>query len=252
MIPAERFFAVDEDLPPQQGDILLAGVARLVAEDRFTPPAWVSLDQNTVTVEPGGNARTIRLDTGPALVMVTSHDCHFDKDWNAVRQRLINQGVAEDEATRRVNNDQTLDRPFTASPLIPPGDVPRNIDAVMSGSVIGYLPVPAYRDVILEAAVVDLSYRVTLDRSDIVRVASISAEARAQLRYAMARLEILRTVIPQEQVERAVGMRITDVAFAGPFAVRLQLEDGSSMELILPPTEAEDAGPAREAPVGLQ
>lgn len=249
MISAARFFAGDDDLPPQQGDILLAGVARLVADDRFTPPAWVSLDQNAVTVEPGGDARTIRLDTGPALVMVTSHDCHFDKDWNEVRRRLINQGVAEDEATRRVNDDQTLDRAFTASPLIPPGDVPRNIDAVLGGIVIGYLPVPAYRDVIPEA-VVDLSYRVTLDRSDIVRVASISGEARAQLRYAMARLEILRTVIPQAQVERAVGMRITNVAFAGPFAVRMQLEDGSSMELILPPTEAEDAGPAREAPVG--
>jgi hypothetical protein len=89
----------------------------------------------------------------------------------------------------------------------------------MRGTVIGYLPVPSFKDLIPDA-VVDLSYRVTLDRTDIVRVVSLSAEGRAQLRYAMARLEILRTVVPKAPLERAVGMRITDVIFPGPFRER--------------------------------
>lgn len=246
MIRADRFFRDDPSLPPQQGDILLAGVARLVGEDRFTPPAWVSLDQHAVTVEPK-KAPPIRLDTGPALVMVTSHDCHFDKDWNAFRRRLINDGMKEDEATQAVEDNPTLDRAFVASPLIPPKHVPRDTEALRRGTVIGYLPVPAVKDLIPEA-VVDLSYRVTLDRMDIVRVASISAEARAELRYAMARLEILRTVVSDAPIERLAGMRVTDVTFPGPFDVRLRLEDGSEVGLIRPPTEAEDAGPARGAP----
>ena len=41
-------------------------------------------------------------------------------------------------------------------------------------------------------SVVDLSYRVTLDRLDVVRVASVTSNVRAQLRYSLARLETLR------------------------------------------------------------
>jgi hypothetical protein len=41
-------------------------------------------------------------------------------------------------------------------------------------------------------AVVDLTYRVTLDRLDIVRVTSVGKEARSQLRYSLARLDALR------------------------------------------------------------
>jgi transcriptional regulator with XRE-family HTH domain len=81
MIPAERFY-VEAVGPPRQGDILLAGVTRLVAEDRFSPAGWDQLDAYDVTVSGARDDNDMWLEAGPSLVMVTSHDCHFDKEWN--------------------------------------------------------------------------------------------------------------------------------------------------------------------------
>lgn len=103
MIPRERFYVPNEG-PARQGDILLAGVARLIAEDRFTPPAWNRLDAYDVTVSNAGRpGRDMRIAAGPALVMITSHDSHFDKEWNARRTTLIKQGVPEAEAERQAD-----------------------------------------------------------------------------------------------------------------------------------------------------
>jgi hypothetical protein len=69
MIPAERFYLPNGGAP-KQGDILLATVARFVAEDRFSPRAWESLDAYDVTVEPPDGHPPLRLAVGPALVML--------------------------------------------------------------------------------------------------------------------------------------------------------------------------------------
>ena len=191
MIPADRFY-VPEAGPLKQGDILLAGVARLVAEDRFSPRAWERLDAQDVTIHEARDGKDLWLEAGPALVMVTSHDCHFDKEWNIRRRALIREGVADDEAGRIAETDRTLDRTFTASPMVYLTEVDRDQGMLRAGRILGYLPVPVSDSGLVPESAVDLTYRVTLDRLDVVRVASTSAEARTHLRYALAELDSLR------------------------------------------------------------
>lgn len=245
MIPADAFY-VAADGPPRQGDVLLAGVARLVGPDRFTPKQWTDLDVHDVRItssgpsgSPESSSGELRLAAGPALVMVTSHDCHFDKEWNRRRSALVKEGVEPAEAERRAAEDETLDRTFTASPLLRPGDLDVDRGNLMAGKVVGYLPVPASADGLVPEAVVDLTYRVTLDRLDIVRVASISNLAQAELRYALARLDSLRAVALGFEIESVVGRQIdkVEIPSQNPLAVYLHLDDGSTIELLQPPAD---------------
>lgn len=242
----DEFYAPNEG-PPKQGDILLAGVSRLVAEDRFTPAGWEPLDAADATIALAGVGRTLRLAAGPALVMVTSHDCHFDKQWNQALTRLVRSGVAEEAATRLADEDPNLDRTFTASPLVRPEDLRLDRGNLLAGRVIGYLPVPPHDDLVPEA-VVDLTYRVTLDRHDIMRVASISNTARTQLRYSLARLDALRTPSVGFDIEVVLGRQITQVSFPtrNPLLVRLHLDNGKELDLLQQPGDP-DQGPARAA-----
>lgn len=242
-------FYVSDDGPLRQGDILLAGVARLVADDRFTPRAWTRLDAFDVTiVDARSGDGDLLLSAGPALVMVTSHDCHFDKEWNRRRSQLIKRGTAEREAEEEAEGDPSLDRTFNASPLIHPEETTFDVGNLMAGKVIGYLPVPPSGDGLVPETVVDLTYRVTLDRLDAVRVASISEEARAQLRYGLARLDTLRSTSLGFDIEAVVGRQIEKVTIprSDPMLVRLELSDGDVLELLQRPAEPE-SGPARSA-----
>jgi hypothetical protein len=178
--------------------------------------------------------------------MVTSHDCHFDKEWNRVRASLTEEGMAEDEASRAADSDTSLDRTFTASPLVPPEHTELDLSTLMAGRIVGYFPVPRSEDGTIPEAVVDLTYRVTLDRLDISRVACISDGARSQLRYALARVDSLRATSVGFQLEQVVGHRIDRVSVPKrqPLFVRLHLDDGTTIELIQQPVEPEE-GPAR-------
>ena len=100
-------------------------------------------------------------------------------------------------------------------------------------------------------AVVDLTYRVTLDRLDIVRVACVSLEARSQLRYALARLDSLRATSIGFELEAVVGSHIERVTFPTklPLFVRLHLDNGTAIDLLQHPADP-DEGPARTAPPG--
>jgi hypothetical protein len=245
VIPADQFY-VPVDGPPKQGDLLLAGVTRLVAHDRFRPPAWNRLDAYDATIEIAGDTPDLRLMAGPALVMATSHDCHFDKDWNRRRSSLIREGYAEEDADRIASADSTLDRTFNASPLLWPDEVGRDRRALLDGKILGYLPVPASQDGDVPEAVVDLTYRVTLDRLDVHRVASISETARAQLRYALAHLDSLRATKLGFEIEQAVGRTIKDVSVSRErrLFVRLHLDDGTNLDLLQQPDEP-GPGPSR-------
>lgn len=248
MMRPEEFYAANEG-PPRQGDILLAGVSRLVAEDRFTPAGWEPLDAADATIDLPGRDEPLRLVAGPALVMVTSHDCHFDKQWNRTRTRLIRDGMDKHAATRQADADPALDRTFTASPLVRPDDLRLDRGNLMAGRIIGYLPISPSDEGLIPEAVVDLTYRATLDRLDIVRVASISNAARAQLRYALARLDALRTPSVGYDIEAVVGRQISDVSFPNrdPLLVRLRLDDGAEIDLLQQSGEPGE-GPARAAP----
>ena len=252
MIPAERFFEPSAG-PLKQGDILLAGVTRLMAEDQFCPTPWEGLDEYVVTVEsakPDGSP--LRAALGPALVMVTSHDCHFDKEWNRRRGELMKSGLSVEEAENAAENDMELDRTFTASPLIDPDDLNVERGNLLAGYAVGYLPVPASHDGLVPEAVVDLTYRCTVDRLDVFRVHCVSDAVRAQLRYALARLDSLRATQLGFEVEAVLGHSITNVEIPrkDPMAVRLHLDNGTTVDLLQHPGEPEGGASRTAAPPG--
>lgn len=251
MLSADRFY-VDARGPLRQGDVLLGGVTRLVAEDRFSPPAWDRLDSFDVTVRGAGEGSDLWLEAGPALVMVTSHDCHFDKEWNRQVRALVRDGMDQAEAERAAEADRSLDRAFTASPLVRPCELDVDGGNLMAARMVGYLPVPSSPDGLVPEAVADLTYRVTLDRLDSTRVASVSAEARMHLRYALAQLESLRATDVGFELERVVGRHITQITFPRerPLFVRLHLDDGTAIDLLQPAGDPDEEAPHRTQPPG--
>jgi hypothetical protein len=154
-----------------------------------------------------------------------------------------------EEAEREAESDVSLDRGFNASPLIYPEDPGLDRGNLMAGRTVGYLPVPASSDGLVPESVVDLTYRVTLDRLDIVRVACVSDVTRAHLRYALARVDTLRATSLGFDVEAVIGRHIEEVTIprANPLLVRLVLEGGEILELLQQPAEPQ-AGPARTQP----
>lgn len=243
MISAESFYAPEAG-GLQQGDILLSGICRITGTDSYSPPEWEPLDTHHVQIDganPNGSA--VELFAGFGLLMVTSHDCQLEKEWHRRRSELISQGKSEEEAAVQATADSTLDRTLVASPLVDPDDVRVDRGNLLAGHVVGYLPVPPAPNGQIPECVVDLSYRCTLDRFDVVRVASITGLARSQLRYALVRADALRTPNLGFAVEDVIGHSIAraEVPRRNPLTVRLVLDDGSTIELLQQPGEPQGA-----------
>lgn len=233
--------------PLNQGDILIAPVARVCAHDFFVPDRWDRLDQDEHAVDRARlDGEDVHVVSGRAVVMVTSHDCHHDKEWNAVRSRLMRAGHAVEEAQAIAEADPLLDRHFQASPLVPFEDLPsREHGNYRAGRVTGYFPVPASPDGAFPEGVVDLTYRCTIDRQAISnRRWSLTPVARDQLRYAIARFDSFRSVELSESIEAAVGRTITAVAVdnSNRLVVDLTLDDGTVLHLVQPPVDPDPSG----------
>lgn len=236
--------------PLNQGDILIAPVARISASDRFVPDRWDRLDQTEVTVDRSElGEEAIHVMSGRALVMVTSHDCHHDKEWNTERNRLIRSGVDSEEAAAIAEDDPTLDRTFQASPLVPLADFDAGSRGnYQAGRVVGYFPVPAPPDGSFPESVVDLTYRCTVDRKAITgRQWCLSATERDRLRYAVARFDSFRTVEIVATIEAAIGKSISDVRVdtTSALTVELVLDDDTVLRLVQPPVEPAQGGRSR-------
>lgn len=249
MISADAFYSPEAG-GLQQGDILFSGISRITGEDGYSPPEWEFLDTHHVEVDgakPDG--APVRLFAGFGLVMVTSHDCQLEKEFNRRLSELIAAGKSEEEATLEALADPTLDRTLVASPLVDPSDIRVDQGNLLGGHVVGYLPVPASPDGRIPECVVDLNYRCTLDRFDVVRVSSLSGLARSQLRYSLVRLDALRTPHLGFAVEDVIGHSIqrAEVPKKSPLTVRLTLDDGSTIELLQQPGEPQ--GPSARTSV---
>ena len=233
--------------PLNQGDILAAPVVRVVAADCFVPDKWDRIDQNErILVPPNNDTDAIYVTSGWTLVMVTSHDCHHDKEWNAKRGRLIREGHSVAEAEGIAESDLTLDRTFRASPLIPLDDIaPNRRQSFKSGHAIGYFPLPEPPDGSFPTCVVDLAYRCTIDRLAYAgRRWCLSKPARDRLRHAIARFDSFWSVQVASTIEEAIGRTITNVSVDStqPLAVDLSLDDGSVLQLVQAPVEPEPSG----------
>ena len=243
MMRPEEFYEWHE--PPRQGDIVLCGVSRVIAEDRYSPPPWEPLDAHFVCIDDAwDDGRLLGLAAGVGLAMVVTHDCQLDKEWNQRVRELQRGGMpierAEDEAT----SDTSLDRALVVSPLVDPGDLRGGRGNLLAGRVIGYLPVPAHPDQLVDECVVDLTYQCTVDRLEVIKVASISEAARKQLRYALIQLDALRTADLGFQVEAVVGRTIqkVEVPARDPLEVRIHLDDGQVIQLLQQPVAPNQEG----------
>ena len=229
-----------------QGDILRAYVARVTTEAWLGPPQWANVDRFEMTATARDSAEAdLHVLAGETLVMVTSHDCHHDKEWNKARRRLIKEGKPEDMAQHLASADDHLDLTFHASPIIPidlfPSDEHGNLRA---GRIVGYFPLEPV-NALLPEAVVDLSYRCTIDRHIVEdRVLALTEGARAELRYTIARFDSFRSVAVDESIEAAVGRKIdaVDVDSRTGLTVTLELDDGSQLRLVHVPTEPDPGG----------
>jgi hypothetical protein len=223
---------------PRQGDIVLCGVARIIAGDRFSPTQWESLDAHFVQIDDGWNdGKPLSIAAGVALAMVVTHDCELDKEWNQRVRDLQREGTSLQQAEQEATADTTLDRTLVVSPLVDAKDLRGGRGNLLAGRVIGYLPVPRHPENLVDECVVDLTYHCTVDRLDVVKVASVSEAARKQLRYALMQLDALRTADLGFEVEAVVGRRITkvEVPVRNPMEVRIELDDGEVMQLLQQP-----------------
>lgn len=254
-------YAINEVRPLQQGDIIFSsGVVRLtVANEIFTPPAWVGIDtiQSQMVA---AKSKTSGLGTigGPALVMVLSHDCQLDKDINRAARQLMkaDSSLTPDAAFELAEQNPELDRFVLVAPLVDVHQIPNGGDqnitnSILAGMTLGYFPLQDEKNLAIHRTVVDLNYRSTVDVFTLSRrLTSLTDIARLQLRYALARMDSLRVPVLETVFSEAIGQKITDVLppRKGSQTVKLVLENGKALEVLLPPTEPEQAGPTRKKP----
>ncbi len=223
---------------PRQGDIVLYGVSRIIADDRHSPPQWESLDAHFLRVDDAWDAgKPFDIAAGIGLAIVVTHDCQLDKEWNRRVRELEKAGTETQAAEREATADMTLDRALIVSPLVDPNDLRVERGNLLAGRIIGYLPVPAHPEQLVGECVADLTYQCTIDRLDVVKVASISETARKELRYALIQLDALRTADLGFEIEAVVGRTIkkVEVPARDPLTVRIQLDDGKVIQLLQQP-----------------
>ena len=223
---------------PRQGDIVLCGVSRIIADDRHSPPEWESLDAHFLQIDDAWQAgHPLGVAAGIGLAMVVTHDCQLDKEWNQRVRELERSEMTRERAEWEAASDATLDRTLVVSPLVDPSELRGGRGNLLAGRVIGYLPVPAHLAGLVAECVADLTYRCTIDRLDVAKVASISEHARKQLRYALIQLDALRTADLGFEVEAVVGRTIREVEVPArdPLSVRIQLDDGQVIQLLQQP-----------------
>lgn len=223
-----------------QGDLVVAPLSRTTS-GFFTLERWDALDEHRVTIPAEGETGAIEVFAGRAVLMVTSHDCHHDKEWNDDVRRRVRQGETQSEAEDLAEADTSLDRTFQGSPLVRIDDFPANKrDALRRGQVVGYLPVPHDPTIGLPASVVDLTYRVTVDRLAIdTRLCGLNDVGRAQLRYSLARFDSLRSVSLGFDLEGVIGHQITDVQVTknNVIEISVTLDNGERLRFLQQPVD---------------
>ncbi|MGQ0813192.1 MAG: hypothetical protein ACT4O1_01850 [Gemmatimonadota bacterium] len=144
--------------------------------------------------------------------MILSHDCEIDKEFNREVEKLLRDGLTEEQAQEAASENETLDPYILASPILPYSAIETSQHAgIRQGDRIGYFPVPASQFFDDEPVFVDLSRISTLDRRLILRydkIASLSEPANGVLRFKLAEALATRGLSTLAEIEAVIGQQI--------------------------------------------
>jgi len=244
---AGEFYLAEARPLLSQGDIYLApsvviwsGETHRVA---IVPPAPSSPGQVAYVPAWSGDgvAPSVTLGTSWTPVLVVSHDCELDKEFNETVDALVASGTGEEDAIEAASADPSLDRYVLVSPLLPYDDrvVRRERwDAIRAAQKIGYFPLPPIAEYEDAEFLVHLSRISTVERTLIEscpKVGSTSEQARALLRFKLAEAHSSRNLTLVSRLESAIGQAIADVRTVkvkrGDATVALVLESGDELHL---------------------
>lgn len=238
----------------RQGDIILGASAVLV------PPGARDVAAPRRGPERLGDVQRIALWDGdehalsPSVsaevrfspVMVLSHDCELEKDFNERVRVLLADGVPEEEAIARAEADPTLDPFAVVASLRPFSELaPQRHEGVRQGQRIGYFPV-------LQLPRDGGDYFVDLSQVSTVsvqllpqagKVASLARDSVFELRYKLAEAYAIRDLAVLRELERLTGRTILRAAAlprsGKKTSLQLYLDDGEIVHLeIRKPREA--------------
>lgn len=252
------FYRLDDDTPLQQGDVLLAPLVRVVPAGAppDTGPGRLFEQAKAVVPPPDADLGEAEVRVGWGPVVLTSHDCHLEKEFQRRYRQLRRAGRSKADAIAAAEEDPSLDRWLMVAPIhdpfidVAPGDraAQQAAEAAANGEVIGLCPIPPFAERGISGGVADLTWLSTIDRTTVVaRLASMSEEGRSRLRTALARSSALRTPELGFILEDIIGDRIDDArrSSADPLVVELELRRSGTVRLLAQPGEPATGGPER-------
>lgn len=230
----------------RQGDIILAPSAALLPPEPRdlnaprVPPAWLGESQRLALWRGGPESPLPDVSGKVRLspVLVLSHDCDLEKEFNERVRELLAGGVTVEEATAVAEADPSLDPFAVVAPLRPYTEAAEQRRAgIRNGQRIGCFPIdrlPGDGD----------DYYVDLGRPSTVsvlllpqaaKVASLGRDSVFELRYKISEAYSIRDLAVLQELERLSGRTITRVV-AEPksgkkTALELYLDDGDVVHL---------------------
>lgn len=196
----------------RQGDVVLAPTTVLFSAEEAPVPD----EPEGAPVCLGERVRTLLVpdvvaETLWAPVLVLSHDCQLEKDFNEYVRALVSEGVPQSEAIAEASADPSLDPFVVVAPLDPYSAIPPHRHAgIRAGDRIGYFALDALpRDG--GDYVADLGRACTISTGLLpqsAKVASLAPESVAELRYKLAEAYAIRDLAVLVELEAMVGHRI--------------------------------------------
>lgn len=238
----------------RQGDIVLAPSALLLPlgeRDLGAPrsgPGRLGETQRLALWESrGGTAPPdVSAEVRFSPVLVVSHDCELEKDFNERVRELIGEGRSEANAISEAEGDPTLDPYAVVAPILPYASVPeRRHGGIQSGQRIGYLPLDRLPgdggDYLVDLGrLCTVSVELLPQRA---KVASLGVESVYELRYKLSEAYAIRDLAVLQELERLTGRTIVRAVAlpksAKKTSLQLHLDDGDIVHLeIRKPREA--------------
>jgi hypothetical protein len=243
----DRYYAQATNAYWDQGDIVVAPVTALDAKSEDAAPVGEAVRRAFWWDERRGCYTTGETSLG--LAMVVSHGCSLDKQFNRRVAQLRGQGLRIDAAVTLAESDDSLDRWVTVAPVIPLTEAIAGDPATLrANKVIGFFPVCASEQRNIDEGVVDLSRCAAIDREVMIdRLGILTDDARATLRYALARYWAYRAPKLTYEIEEAIGKRVLDVEIVpeGDLGLIFTFTDGSTLRMLQAPEEPGDGGVQR-------